>query len=180
MDGSSGRNRRRPKQRRPAGFPALVAVLLRSKLRPDSGDGEQGSCKRGEVLITLDGRSAERPLHDNPLLLERLDQGYDCRSAAGATQRRMRRCSGCRIPSRYANAPDRTGHGAYGSTITAVPLQGLPRGDWWPISNLYGELHRFPAALASSRELDREVKVNTTPAALGSSKYRHPIDLPGC
>lgn len=121
---------------------------------------------QGDVIIPIDADLQNDP-EDIAVLLAKMDEGYDVVSG-------WRKCRkdplSKRIPSFFANklASWLTGvhlHD-YGCTLKAYRrevLQGI---------HLYGELHRFIPALASSLGAKvGEVEVNHHPRLFGKSKY---------
>jgi len=99
---------------------------------------------QGDVIISLDGDLQHDP-DDIPLLLEKIDEGYDI--ASGWRKNRVDNAVTRRIPSRIANWMMKRVSGVdlhdFGTTFKAY------RSDVLKDVNLYGELHRFIPALAS-------------------------------
>jgi glycosyltransferase involved in cell wall biosynthesis len=99
---------------------------------------------QGEVIISLDGDLQHDP-DDIPLLLEKIDQGYDI--ASGWRKNRVDNAMTRKIPSRIANWLIKKISGVdlhdFGTTFKAYRSEVLKD------VNLYGELHRFIPALAS-------------------------------
>ncbi|HEX4807856.1 MAG TPA: glycosyltransferase family 2 protein [Bryobacteraceae bacterium] len=99
---------------------------------------------QGEVIISLDGDLQHDP-DDIPLLLEKIDEGYDI--ASGWRKNRVDNAVTRKIPSRIANWMMKQVSGVdlhdFGTTFKAY------RADVLKDVNLYGELHRFIPALAS-------------------------------
>ncbi len=99
---------------------------------------------QGEVIISLDGDLQHDP-DDIPLLLEKIDEGFDI--ASGWRKNRVDNAVTRRIPSRIANWMMRKSSGVdlhdFGTTFKAYRAEILKD------INLYGELHRFIPALAS-------------------------------
>jgi glycosyltransferase involved in cell wall biosynthesis len=98
----------------------------------------------GDIIISLDGDLQHDP-EDIPLLLEKIDEGYDI--ASGWRKNRVDNAVTRRIPSRIANWMMKQVSGVdlhdFGTTFKAY------RADVLKDINLYGELHRFIPALAS-------------------------------
>ncbi|MGC2658438.1 MAG: glycosyltransferase family 2 protein [Bryobacteraceae bacterium] len=98
----------------------------------------------GDIIISLDGDLQHDP-DDIPLLLEKIDEGYDI--ASGWRKNRVDNAVTRRIPSRIANWMMKQVSGVdlhdFGTTFKAY------RADVLKDINLYGELHRFIPALAS-------------------------------
>ncbi|HEX4230908.1 MAG TPA: glycosyltransferase family 2 protein [Bryobacteraceae bacterium] len=99
---------------------------------------------QGDVIVSLDGDLQHDP-DDIPLLLEKIDEGYDI--ASGWRKNRVDNAVTRRIPSRIANWMMKQVSGVdlhdFGTTFKAY------RSDVLKDVNLYGELHRFIPALAS-------------------------------
>ncbi len=99
---------------------------------------------QGEVIVSLDGDLQHAP-EDIPLLLEKIDQGYDI--ASGWRKNRVDNAMTRKFPSRIANWMMKRVSGVelhdFGTTFKAYRSEVLKE------INLYGELHRFIPALAS-------------------------------
>ena len=99
---------------------------------------------QGDVVISLDGDLQHDP-EDIPLLLEKIEQGYDI--ASGWRKDRVDNTVTRKIPSRIANWMMKRASGVelhdFGTTFKAYRSEVLKD------VNLYGELHRFIPALAS-------------------------------
>jgi glycosyltransferase involved in cell wall biosynthesis len=100
---------------------------------------------RGDVIVAMDGDLQHAP-EDLPRLLDKLDEGYDI--VSGWRERRLDNYLTRRLPSRVAN-------------WLIAKLSGVPLHDFgttfkayrsWVVKriSLYGELHRFIPALATS------------------------------
>jgi glycosyltransferase involved in cell wall biosynthesis len=121
----------------------------------------------GDVLVTMDGDLQNDPA-DIPLLLEKLDAGYD--AVLGLRQKRQDRLLVRKIPSLIGNWLIRKVTGVQikdmGCTLRAMRrdlAEGLP---------LYGEMHRYIPVLAhqyGGRLL--QIPVNHHPRTAGKSKY---------
>lgn len=98
----------------------------------------------GDVIISLDGDLQHDP-EDIPLLLKKIDEGYDI--ASGWRKNRVDNAITRKIPSRIANWMMKRASGVelhdFGTTFKAYRSEILKD------INLYGELHRFIPALAS-------------------------------
>jgi glycosyltransferase involved in cell wall biosynthesis len=122
---------------------------------------------RGEVIVTMDADLQNDP-HDIPLLLEKINEGYDL--VSGWRSDRQDKFLSRRLPSIIANrliswATDVKLHD-YGCTLKAIKKEVTKN------ITLYGELHRFIPAVASWMGVRiAEVKVNHRPRTLGASKY---------
>jgi hypothetical protein len=115
----------------------------------------------------MDGDLQHAP-EDIPLLLEKIDQGYDI--ASGWRKRRVDNAIMRKFPSRIANWLMAKASGIelhdFGTTFKAYRAEVLKD------VNLYGELHRFIPALASfygARVV--EVPIRNVPRAAGDSHY---------
>ncbi len=99
---------------------------------------------QGEIIISLDGDLQHDP-EDIPLLLEKIDEGFDI--ASGWRKNRVDNAVTRKIPSRIANWMMKKSSGVdlhdFGTTFKAYRAEILKD------INLYGELHRFIPALAS-------------------------------
>jgi glycosyltransferase involved in cell wall biosynthesis len=99
---------------------------------------------QGDVIISLDGDLQHDP-EDIPLLLEKIDAGWDI--ASGWRKNRVDNAVTRKIPSRIANWLMKRTSGVdlhdFGTTFKAYRSEVLKD------VNLYGELHRFIPALAS-------------------------------
>jgi glycosyltransferase involved in cell wall biosynthesis len=147
--------------------PELVAVLLRRNYGQTAAmaAGFDASC--GEVIVTLDGDLQNDPA-DIPLLLAKLDEGYDL--VSGWRQQRQDATISRLLPSLLANRLIARVTGVqlhdYGCSLKAYRREVVDD------LNLYGELHRFLPALAFI-EWARitEVKVTHHARRYGQSKY---------
>ena len=123
----------------------------------------------GDVIITMDGDLQNDP-EDIPRLLEKMKEGYDV--VSGWRKNRKDAAVSRKLPSKIANwlIGKLTGveiHD-YGCTLKAYRSDVIKR------VKLYGELHRFIPALASTvTSTDRivEIPVKHHPRIYGKSKY---------
>jgi glycosyltransferase involved in cell wall biosynthesis len=121
----------------------------------------------GEVVITMDADLQNDPA-DIPLLLEKIDEGYDL--VSGWRFDRKDKWFSRRLPSMLANkliswATD-VKLNDYGCTLKAIRKEVVKN------ITLYGELHRFIPAVASWMGVRiAEVKVNHRERMAGTSKY---------
>ncbi len=122
---------------------------------------------QGDIIISLDGDLQHDP-EDVPLLLKKLEEGYDI--ASGWRKNRVDNAVTRKIPSRIANWMMKRASGVdlhdFGTTFKAYRAEVLKD------VNLYGELHRFIPALASfygARVV--EVPINNVERRNGSSHY---------
>ena len=121
----------------------------------------------GEVIITMDADLQNDP-KDIPLLLSKLDEGYDL--VSGWRHKRKDPFFSRKLPSMIANK--------FISTITGVKLHDYGctlkafKKEVTDCLNLYGEMHRFIPAIASGLGVSiAEVKVNHRERKFGKSKY---------
>jgi glycosyltransferase involved in cell wall biosynthesis len=147
--------------------PELVAVLLRRNYGQTPAMSAGFDASRGALIVTLDGDLQNDPA-DIPLLLERLEQGYDL--VSGWRHQRQDPAMSRKLPSRVANRLIARVTGVrlhdYGCSLKAY------RRELVEDMNLYGELHRFLPALAFIEGARiSEVKVNHRARSFGSSKY---------
>ncbi len=123
----------------------------------------------GDVIVTIDGDLQNDP-KDIPRLLEKIEEGYDV--VSGWRKNRKDATVSRKIPSKIANWLIGRLTGVrihdYGCTLKAYRKGVVKR------LRLYGELHRFIPALASTvTSIDRiiEIPVNHRPRIYGKSKY---------
>lgn len=122
---------------------------------------------RGKIIITLDADLQNDP-QDIPALLAKIEDGYDV--VSGWRQKRQDKFFTRRLPSKVANQLISFLTGVrlhdYGCTLKAF-RQEVIKG-----IRLYGELHRFIPAIASTMGVRiAEVKVNHRQRRYGRSKY---------
>jgi len=165
-DGSSDRTSEVLRQQA-AGAPELVAVLLRRNYGQTAAMAAGFDASRGRLIVTLDGDLQNDPA-DIPMLLERLEQGYDL--VSGWRHQRQDHAVSRLLPSKIANALIARVTGVrlhdYGCSLKAY------RRELVEDMNLYGELHRFLPALAFIEGARiAEVKVNHNARQFGQSKY---------
>jgi glycosyltransferase involved in cell wall biosynthesis len=147
--------------------PELVVVLLRKNYGQTAAMAAGFDASRGALIITLDGDLQNDPA-DIPMLLERLEQGYDL--VSGWRHQRQDHAVRRLLPSRIANRLIARVTGVrlhdYGCSLKAY------RRELVEDLNLYGELHRFLPALAFIEGARiSEVKVNHHARRFGTSKY---------
>ena len=165
-DGSSDRTADVLRQQA-AGAPELVAVLLRRNYGQTAAMAAGFDASRGRLIVTLDGDLQNDPA-DIPMLLERLEEGYDL--VSGWRHQRQDHAVSRLLPSKIANALIARVTGVrlhdYGCSLKAY------RRELVEDMNLYGELHRFLPALAFIEGARiAEVKVNHNARQFGQSKY---------
>ena len=122
---------------------------------------------RGDIIVTLDGDLQNDP-QDIPMLLQKIDEGYDV--VSGWRARRKDKLITRKLPSVCANwlISKITGVNLhdYGCTLKAYRREVAQNID------LYGEMHRFIPAIASWMGVSvAEVQVNHYPRRHGVSKY---------
>ena len=122
---------------------------------------------RGDVIVTLDADLQNDPA-DIPRLLAKLDEGFDI--VSGWRRDRKDRFLTRRLPSRLANWMISRITGVrlhdYGCTLKAFRREVIKS------INLYGELHRFIPAIASTIGVAiAEIPVNHRRRTRGRSKY---------
>ncbi|MGB5239129.1 MAG: glycosyltransferase family 2 protein [Prochlorococcaceae cyanobacterium] len=147
--------------------PELVAVLLRRNYGQTAAMAAGFDASHGAVIVTLDGDLQNDPA-DIPLLLDRLEQGYDL--VSGWRHQRQDAALQRLLPSKIANRLIARVTGVrlhdYGCSLKAYRREVVAD------MNLYGELHRFLPALAFIEGARiTEVKVNHHARRFGQSKY---------
>ncbi len=147
--------------------PYLQAVILRRNYGQTPAMAAGFYYSRGHVIVTLDGDLQNDPA-DIPMLLDKLDEGYDV--VSGWRKERQDHAVTRLLPSKIANwlIGQMTGvklHD-YGCSLKAY------RKEVASDMKLYGELHRFlPALAAIEGARITEVPVNHRAREFGSSKY---------
>jgi glycosyltransferase involved in cell wall biosynthesis len=147
--------------------PEMVAVVLRRNYGQTAAMAAGFDASRGGVIITLDGDLQNDPA-DIPMLLARLEQGYDL--VSGWRHQRQDNAVSRLLPSKIANRLIARVTGVqlhdYGCSLKAY------RRELVEDMNLYGELHRFLPALAFIEGARiSEVKVGHKARQFGQSKY---------
>lgn len=122
---------------------------------------------RGRIIVTADGDLQNDP-RDIPLLVERLEQGFDI--VCGWRRDRKDTLLTRRVPSVIANRLISRATGValhdYGCSLKAFRAEVVK-----PL-RLYGEMHRFIPAIASEYGVSvSEVVVHHRPRRAGASKY---------
>jgi len=122
---------------------------------------------RGQVIIAMDGDLQHDP-YDIPMLLEKIDEGYDI--ASGWRRRRGDGWLSRRLPSRTANW--------LLAKVSGVPLRDFGttfkayRRDVLEGVHLYGDMHRFvPAICARLGARICEVPIKNVRRKAGKSNY---------
>jgi glycosyltransferase involved in cell wall biosynthesis len=147
--------------------PRLKVIRLRRNFGQTAALAAGFDESQGHIVISLDGDLQHAP-EDIPLLLEKIDQGYDI--ASGWRKNRLDNAVTRRFPSRVANwlMAKACGIGLrdFGTTFKAYRAEILKD------INLYGELHRFIPALASFYGARiAEVPIRNAPRSSGGSHY---------
>jgi glycosyltransferase involved in cell wall biosynthesis len=147
--------------------PELVAVLLRRNYGQTAAMAAGFDASNGQVIVTLDGDLQNDPA-DIPLLLEKLEEGYDL--VSGWRHQRQDAAMSRLLPSLLANRLIARVTGVqlhdYGCSLKAYRREVVDD------LNLYGELHRFLPALAFIEGARiTEVKVTHHARRYGHSKY---------
>ena len=147
--------------------PRLKVVRLRRNFGQTAAFSAGFDQAEGRVIVTIDADLQNDPA-DIPLLLAKLEQGYDI--VSGWRKGRQDPFLSRRFPSMVANflISEVTGvklHD-YGCSLKAYRREVVKNDD------LYGELHRFIPALASWMGISlAEVPVTHHPRRYGKSKY---------
>jgi len=147
--------------------PRLKIVRLRKNFGQTAALSAGFDYARGEIIITLDADLQNDPA-DFPLLVRKIEEGYDI--VSGWRLKRKDRLISRRLPSAAANwiisKITRVKLHDYGCTLKAF------RKDIVKNIKLYGEMHRFIPAIASTMGVTiAEVRVNHRPRIHGKSKY---------
>jgi glycosyltransferase involved in cell wall biosynthesis len=146
--------------------PQLKAIKFRRNYGQTSAMVAGFDHAQGQIIVTMDG-DLQNDASDIPLLLEKMEQGYDIVSG----WRKNRKDHFSRVlPSKIANAIISLTTGVrlhdYGCSLKAYRSQCIK-----PL-NAYGEMHRFFPALASMTGARvTEVPVNHHERKYGVSKY---------
>lgn len=145
----------------------LKAVILRRNYGQTPAMAAGFETSTGKVIVTLDGDLQNDPA-DIPMLLAKLDRGYDL--VSGWRKNRQDAALTRLLPSKIANMIIAKVTGVrlhdYGCSLKAY------RSELIADMNLYGELHRFLPALAYIEGARiTEVPVRHHPRRFGESKY---------
>ena len=145
----------------------LKAVILRRNYGQTPAMAAGFENAQARAIITLDGDLQNDP-HDIPLLLDKLNEGYDL--VSGWRKQRQDATLTRLIPSKIANWIIGNVTGVklhdYGCSLKAY------RSELVADMNLYGELHRFLPALAYIEGARiTEIPVRHHPRRYGTSKY---------
>jgi len=147
--------------------PAYRLVMLRANCGQTQAMAAGLELARGEFIVFMDGDLQNDPA-DIPMLLEKIDSGYDL--VSGWRRDRKDRALSRKIPSKAANWLIGLVTGVrvhdYGCSLKAYRAS-LIKGQ-----NLYSDMHRFlPALCSRGGARITEVVVRHHPRTLGSSKY---------
>jgi len=150
-----------------AGDPRVKVIRLRKNFGQTAALSAGFDLARGEVVVTLDADLQNDPA-DVPLLLAKIDEGFDI--VSGWRVRRKDKLVSRRLPSKAANWIISRVTGVrlhdYGCTLKAFRREVVKH------IKLYGEMHRFIPAIASTMGTSiAEVAVNHRPRVHGQSKY---------
>ena len=145
----------------------LKAIILRRNYGQTPAMAAGFESAVGKVIVTLDGDLQNDPA-DIPMLLAKLDEGYDL--VSGWRRNRQDAALTKLLPSKIANLIIARVTGVrlhdYGCSLKAY------RSELIADMNLYGELHRFLPALAYIEGARiTEVPVRHHPRRFGQSKY---------
>ena len=145
----------------------LKAIILRRNYGQTPAMAAGFESATGKVIVTLDGDLQNDPA-DIPMLLAKLDEGYDL--VSGWRIKRQDAAITRLLPSKIANLIIARVTGVrlhdYGCSLKAY------RSELIADMNLYGELHRFLPALAYIEGARiAEVPVRHHPRRFGQSKY---------
>src|ERR1700682_4751407 len=147
--------------------PRLKVIRLRRNFGQSAALSAGFHEAKGMIIIAMDGDLQHAP-EDVPVLLAKIDEGYDI--ASGWGKERVDNPLTRKLPSRIANWLMAKASGMelrdFGTTFKAYRAEVLRD------VNLYGELHRFIPALASFYGARvAEVPIRNTPRASGDSHY---------
>jgi glycosyltransferase involved in cell wall biosynthesis len=150
-----------------AGDPRVRIIRFRRNFGQTAALAAGFDHARGDVIVTLDADLQNDPA-DIAALLEKIDAGYDI--VSGWRKDRKDRFLSRRLPSILANRLISRFTGVrlhdYGCTLKAFRKEVIKN------INLYGELHRFIPAIASTMGVSiAEIEVRHRPRLKGKSKY---------
>jgi glycosyltransferase involved in cell wall biosynthesis len=147
--------------------PRVKIIRLRKNFGQTAALAAGFDRSRGEIIITLDADLQNDPA-DVPLLIAKMNEGFDI--VSGWRVKRKDKFVSRRLPSKAANwiisRITKVKLHDYGCTLKAF------RRDVVKNIKLYGEMHRFIPAIASTMGVAiAEVPVNHRPRIHGKSKY---------
>ncbi|HUY79344.1 MAG TPA: glycosyltransferase, partial [Ktedonobacterales bacterium] len=147
--------------------PTVTIIRFRRNFGQTAAMSAGISHSQGDIIVLMDADMQNDPA-DIRLLLEKLDEGYDC--VSGWRAHRRDPFLSRKLPSRIANGVISQVTGVklhdYGCTLKAYRREVLEN------VRLYGEMHRFIPVYASwSGARIAEVPVNHRARQFGKSKY---------
>jgi glycosyltransferase involved in cell wall biosynthesis len=147
--------------------PRFRIILFRRNFGQSAAFSAGFAYARGDIIVTMDSDLQNDPA-DIPLLLQKLEAGYDI--VSGWRVARRDNWLTRKLPSKIANWLISSVTGVklhdYGCSLKAYRREVLE------LTKLYGEMHRFIPALASWIGVKvAEVPVNHFPRRYGRSKY---------
>ena len=147
--------------------PRVKVIRLRKNFGQTAALSAGFDRARGKIIVTLDADLQNDPA-DTALLLAKMDEGYDI--VSGWRIKRKDKLVSKKLPSKVANWIISRVTGVklhdYGCTLKAF------RADIVKHIHLYGEMHRFIPAIASTMGTSiTEIPVNHRPRVHGKSKY---------
>jgi glycosyltransferase involved in cell wall biosynthesis len=150
-----------------AGDPAVKVIRFRRNFGQTAALAAGFDYSAGEIIVTLDADLQNDP-EDIAALLKKMDEGYDI--VSGWRRNRKDRFLSRRVPSMLANWLISRITGVklhdYGCTLKAFRKEVIKN------INLYGELHRFIPAIASTMGVSiAEIEVRHRPRLKGRSNY---------
>jgi len=150
-----------------AADPRVKVIRLRKNFGQTAALSAGFDRARGEIIVTLDADLQNDPA-DAALLLAKMDEGYDI--VSGWRLKRKDKLVSKKLPSKMANWIISRVTGVklhdYGCTLKAFRADIVKR------IHLYGEMHRFIPAIASTMGTSiTEIPVNHRPRVHGKSKY---------
>jgi len=165
-DGSTDDSFRRLKELQ-AADPRMKIIRLRKNFGQTAALSAGFDYARGDIIITLDADLQNDP-KDFPLLVQKIEEGYDI--VSGWRLKRKDKFVSRRLPSMAANwiisKTTKIKLHDYGCTLKAFRKEIVKN------IKLYGEMHRFIPAIASTMGVKvAEVKVHHRPRIHGKSKY---------
>ncbi len=150
-----------------ASDPRIKVIRLRRNFGQTAALSAGFDRARGEIIVTLDADLQNDPA-DTALLLAKMDEGYDI--VSGWRIKRKDKLVSKKLPSKMANWIISRVTGVklhdYGCTLKAFRREIVKH------IHLYGEMHRFIPAIASTMGVSiAEIPVNHRPRIHGKSKY---------
>ncbi len=147
--------------------PRVKVIRLRKNFGQTAALSAGFERARGEIIVTLDADLQNDPA-DTALLLAKMDEGFDI--VSGWRVKRKDKLVSKKLPSKAANWIISRVTGVklhdYGCTLKAFRREIVKH------IHLYGEMHRFIPAIASTMGVTiAEIPVNHRPRVHGKSKY---------